>query len=51
MQDAVSSSMEGVGREVLGHRPSLNRCSSSAGRDASQALLLLVWAVSPAHGG
>lgn len=51
MQDAVSSSVEGVGREVLEHRPRLNRYPSSAGRDASQALLLLVWAVSPAHGG
>lgn len=51
MQDAVSSSVEGVGREVLGHQPRLNRYPSSAGRDASQALLLLVWAVGPAHGG
>lgn len=41
----------GVGREVLGHRPRLNRCPSSAGRNACQALLLLVWAVGPDHGG
>lgn len=49
MQDAVSSSVGG--REVLGHRPGLNRCPGSVCGDASQALMLPVWAVGPAHGG
>lgn len=36
---------------MLGHRPGLNRCPGSAGRDARQALLLPLWAASPVHGG
>lgn len=49
MQDAGSSSVGG--REVLGHRPGLNRCPGSVFGDASQALMLPVRAVGPAHGG